>query len=297
MRRLPPLNALRVFEATARRASFTAAAQALCVTHSAVSHQIALLERWFGCELFIRRPDGIRLSAAGQTLQGAVTDAFAKIEGACAEIANREPHTELVLGAPASVLANWLIPRLARFELAHPEIRLRLQTCSEVDELLKGRVDALIASFTEAPRQTALTALFAERTGPVCAPQSLAQGLTLSGLSAQPLLHTESNPSAWEDWAGIQGLESRSFAAGRRFEHLSLMIEAAAAGIGIAIAPELLVEREIALGRLVAPFGFSASGAMFSLCLPAGSPGEALAALREWLRAESEGGDGAMLRT
>ena len=93
MRRLPPLNALRVFEATARRASFTAAAQALCVTHSAVSHQIALLERWFGCELFIRRPDGIRLSAAGQTLQGAVTDAFAKIEGACAEIANREPLT------------------------------------------------------------------------------------------------------------------------------------------------------------------------------------------------------------
>ncbi|WP_417069295.1 LysR substrate-binding domain-containing protein [Niveibacterium terrae] len=288
MRRLPPLNALRVFEAAARRASFTAAADALCVTHSAVSHQIAQLERWFGCELFVRLPGGIRLSAAGQALQAIAGEAFARLEAGCAGIAAEAGVAEIVLGAPASFLANWLIPRLAGFERTHPEIRLSLQTCSSEEDLRKGKVDALIASFTEAPRQMRLTPLFAERTGPVCAPALLPGISDVRGLLGLPLLHTESKPAAWAQWAESQLVASSDFASGRRFEHLSLMIEAAAAGMGVAIAPELLVEREIALGRLVAPFGFAPSGASFSLCLPVGGIGAALAALREWLVEEGE---------
>jgi DNA-binding transcriptional LysR family regulator len=287
MRRLPPLNALRVFEAAARRASFTAAADALCVTHSAVSHQIALLERWFGRELFVRHPGGIRLSAAGQALQAIAGEAFAKLEAGCAGIAAETEVAEIVLGAPASFLANWLIPRLAGFEMAHPEIRLRLQTCSSEEDLRKGKVDALIASFAAAPRQMRLTALFDEQIGPVCAADQPISLRTAGDLAGFALLHTASRLQAWPDWAKTQGLDETRFTAGRRFEHLALMLEAAAAGMGVAIAPAVLVERELAQGRLVAPLGFVPSGARFSFCVPAAASGGGLPVLREWLEREA----------
>lgn len=290
MRRLPPLNALRVFEAAARRASFSATAEALCVTHSAVSHQIALLEQWLGCELFVRYSSGIRLSAAGQALLQVVGEALATLEAGCATIAAEAQGVELVLGAPGSFLANWLIPRLARFEIAHPDIRLRLQTCSGEEDLLRGKIDALIASCRTAPRGIAMTALFDEQIGPVCAPGgSLSK---VGDLAGQTLLHTASRLQAWPEWAQAQGLDAAGFTRGRQFDHLALMLEAAAAGIGLAIAPALLVERELAQGRLVAPLGFASSGASFSLCLPSSRRAEKpLMLLRDWLQKEAAGQD------
>ncbi|WP_414449301.1 LysR substrate-binding domain-containing protein [Burkholderia sp. 22PA0099] len=288
MRRLPPLNALRVFDAAARRASFSGAAEELCVTHGAVSHQVRQLEDWFGKPLFVRHASGVRLTAAGLALHDAADRALALLESRCAEIAGPGEAAEIVVGAPGSLLANWVIPRLERFEAAHPEIRVRLQTSAALADLEAQVVDALIVSGRAWPRQIEAVALFEERIGPVCAPDWPHRIVAAGALPGQALLHTRSNPQAWADWAAAQGLDAAGFGGGRRFDHLSLMLEAAAARLGVAIAPALLVEREIAAGRLVAPLGFVAGGGAFAFCTRRGQAAAGVTALRDWLLREAE---------
>lgn len=289
MRRLPPLNTLRVFDAAARRASFSAAADELCVTHSAVSHQIRQLEDWLGQPLFVRHAAGVRLTAAGQRLQQATEEALAVLENRCAELVGNARITEVVLGAPGSFLANWLIPRLERFESAHPDIRIRLQTSAALAELQTQSVDALIVSGRSWPRQIDAVDLFEERIGPVYAPDWPRHVASPAELIGQPLLHTSSNPQAWPDWATAHALDPAGLRGGRQFDHLPLMLEAAVAGLGVGIAPELLVEGEIARGRLVVPLGFVPCGAHFAFCTLQSRQDDALMALRDWLKREAAG--------
>jgi DNA-binding transcriptional LysR family regulator len=287
MRRLPPLNALRVFDAAARRSSFSAAAQELCVTHSAVSHQIRQLEDWLGKPLFVRHAAGVRLTPAGERLQQATDDALMLLESRCGEIADSVPVTEMTVGAPGSFLANWLIPRLERFEAAHPGIRIRLQTSAEIAELQTQRVDALIVSGRDWPRAIEAVALLEEKIGPVCAPDRVHDIHTPEDCQRQPLLHTSSHLQAWPEWAVEHGLDSALFKSGRQFDHLPLMLEAAVAGLGLAIAPALLVERDIAQGRLIAPLGFVSCGAVFAFCTMRNRQDDALMTLRDWLKHEA----------
>jgi DNA-binding transcriptional LysR family regulator len=289
MRRLPPLNALRAFEAAARCLSFSAAAEALCVTHSAVSHQMRQLEDWLGRELFIRHAGGVRLTGAGQSLLQAAGQAFSVLEACCTEIREKHAVDEIVLGAPGSFLANWLIPRLERFEAAFPHLRIRLQTSNTPDELQKQRVDALVCIGRPPwPRQLVATPLFAETIGPVCAPDRASAIRQPGDLAGQTLLHTTSRPQAWAEWAAVHALDAASFTEGRQFDHLPLLLEAAAAGLGVAIAPALLVEREIAQGRIVAPLGFIACGSLFAFCVGAARVRDTgLVHLRDWLLDEA----------
>lgn len=289
MRRLPPLNAIRTFEAAAHSLSFSAAAEALCVTHSAVSHQMRQLEDWLGCTLFVRHASGVRLTEAGQSLLQAAGQALALLETRCDALRARPDVDELVLGAPGSFLSNWLIPRLERFEAQHPELRIRLQTCADPEDLHKQHIDALIATGrTPWPRQMAVTPLFDETIGPVCAPGTLPPGAKPDLLADMTLLHTRSRLKAWPEWAETQGIDPAAFGAGRQFDHLTLLLEAAAAGLGMGIAPALLVERELAQGRLEAPFGFTACGAVFAFYVTAKRAHEpGLALLRAWLLREA----------
>jgi DNA-binding transcriptional LysR family regulator len=287
MRKLPPLNALRSFEAAARHLNFSAAANELCVTHGAVSHQMRQLEDWFGRALFERHAAGVTLTSAGLALQQAASQALSLIENRSNEIRASTDKEDIVLGAPGSFLANWLIPRLEQFESANPDLRIRLQTSSSDDDLLKARLDALISTGRSWPANIAATPLFDEAIGPVCAPD-FARLDQMSDLIGQALLQTSSRPRAWVEWAQKQGLAAGDFAQARQFDHLPLLLEAAAAGLGIAIAPALLVEREIAQGRLIAPFGFTACDSVFALCISASRTQEApLRRLREWLYREA----------
>jgi len=288
MRRLPPLNSLRVFEAAASSLSFSAAAQSLCVTHSAVSHQMRMLEQWLGRTLFVRHAAGVRLTDAGQALLQASAQALAQLERCCDEIRLSSDISEVTLGAPGSFLSSWLIPRLEQLEAACPDLRLRLQTSASLDELQKQRVDLqILTGHAPWPKQVVATPLFPERIGPVCAPgwPVLQQPYDLIG---QPLLHTRSRPHAWREWATVQGLDPAAFDSGRYFDHLPQLLEAAAAGLGVAIAPALLVERDIALHRLLAPLGFVAAGASFACCIAASRQGEPkLIQLRGWLQQQA----------
>jgi DNA-binding transcriptional LysR family regulator len=277
MRRLPSLNALRFFDSAARQASFTLAAKELCVTHSAVSQQIRQLEEWLGCALFERRAGRVHLTAAGLDLQRAAHDAFDLLERRCDELRRGTQPAELAVGAPASFLSNWLIPRLEQFEALHPDIRIRLQTAADAALLNTQRVDALILAGRAWPQEWGVTPLFAAHI------RDAADVLDM------PLLHTSSRPDAWKDWAARQGIALTPRQAGREFDHLGHMLEAAAAGLGVAIAPAVLVEAELHRGRLAAPLGFIESGAAFSLCLrkDAVRADAAHERLRDWLLASA----------
>ncbi|WP_338879735.1 LysR substrate-binding domain-containing protein [Achromobacter veterisilvae] len=287
MRRLPSLNALRFFDSAARQASFTLAAKELCVTHSAVSQQVRQLEEWLGCPLFERRSGGVHLTAAGLGLQRAAQEAFDLLERRCDELKRSSQPAELAVGAPASFLSNWLIPRLEHFEARHPDIRVRLQTAADPALLNTQRVDALILAGRAWPREWAVTPLFPETIGPVCAPARGARIRRPADVLDAPLLHTTSRPDAWKDWAAQQGIPLAPQRPGREFDHLGHMLEAAAAGLGIAIAPAVLVEADLHRGRLAAPLGFVESGAAFSLCTrkDAARADAALERLRGWLLA------------
>ncbi|CAB3629753.1 MULTISPECIES: LysR substrate-binding domain-containing protein [Achromobacter] len=289
MRRLPSLNALRFFDSAARQASFTLAAKELCVTHSAVSQQIRQLEEWLGCALFERRAGRVHLTAAGLDLQRAAHDAFDLLERRCDELRRGTQPAELAVGAPASFLSNWLIPRLEQFEALHPDIRIRLQTAADAALLNTQRVDALILAGRAWPQEWGVTPLFAETIGPVCTPTLAAHIRDAADVLDMPLLHTSSRPDAWKDWAARQGIALTPRQAGREFDHLGHMLEAAAAGLGVAIAPAVLVEAELHRGRLAAPLGFIESGAAFSLCLrkDAVRADAAHERLRDWLLASA----------
>ena len=289
MRRLPPLNSIRIFEAAARCLSFSSAAQELCVTHSAVSHQMRQLEDWLGRALFVRHAAGVRLTDAGLSLLQAAGQSLALLESRCAQICASGEADEITLGAPGSFLANWLIPRLERCEAAYPHLRIRLQTSNALDELQKQQVDALITTGRPPwPRQIVATPLFDELTGPVCSPAVALRVGTPADLVHETLLHTTSRAQAWTQWAEAQGIDPALYSAGRAFDHLSLLLEAAASGLGVAIAPALLVEREIAQGRLRAPLGFAACGSSFALCVGSTRCDEnKLAQLRDWLLREA----------
>lgn len=256
------------------------------MTHSAVSHQVRQLEQWLGKSLFVRHAGGVRLTAEGQSLMQAVDHSFSMLAARCAEIAEQAPITEIVLGAPGSFLSNWLIPRIDRFEAAYPDIRVRLQTSTTMNDLQRHVVDCMIVSDRNWPADVETVSLFEETVGPVCAPDWPHSIATPTDLTGQPLLHTTSRPHAWAEWAARNGVEPAMLAGGRRFDHLSLLLEAAAAGLGVAIAPALLVERELSQKRLIAPLGFGPSDAVFAFCAMRGRSDKALCGLREWLETE-----------
>lgn len=289
MRQLPPFNALRVFEAAARHRNFSAAAEELCVTHSAVSHQIRLLEAWLGHALFTRHAGGAETTDLGRRLQQTVSPALASLEEGCAAIRRNQGRCEVILGAPGSFLANWLIPRLEKFESHHPEILLRLQTASSIDDLLRGRIDALILGGAAPwPRGIVSTPLLEEWIGPICAPDFPIASDPLAIPDSCTLLHTSSRQHAWQDWAGSRDLPVAPWRTGRSFDHLPLMLEAVRAGLGVGIAPSLLIERELAAGALRAPFGFEPGPHTFTLCVESSKTStHALQALNGWLSEEA----------
>ena len=289
MRKLPPLRSLQIFETAAGFESFTKAADALCLTQGAVSYQIRALEAWLDEALFVRQTDGIRLTEAGVSLRAVCSEVFTTLEAECQRIRDGETGSRIRLGCSGSFIGHWLIPCLERFEQIYPDVTLELRVVDDPVALSSREVDVMIVAGS-APGATDIeaTRLADDLIGPVCAagrtpPHSL-QDLQSA------LLHTASRPQAWQDWARAAG-QTLTLAGGRRFDSLTLTLEAARQGLGFAIAPELLVRRELDAGLLQAPFGFHATGAAIYFCSRSDdAPSVAIGHLRNWLSAEIGGG-------
>ena len=285
MRKLPPLHAVRIFETCAQLLNFSIAARELCLTHSAVSHQIKQLEEWFGQPLFTRHAGGVHLTPSGEILARAANLALNQIESACEQIKAQSESLVIRLAAPSSFIALWLIPRLDAFERTHPGIRLQLQTQGDFQDLTQQRVDALIISADpDWPKGIEATPLFPDCSGPICAPDWLNPPQTPEDLIDLPLLATQSRRDAWASWSELNKLDAKRLRPAREFVSLQLMLEGANAKLGIGIAPEQLVQRELKYGRLIAPLGFTTGPSVFALCLQQSRAQEsALGVLRHWL--------------
>lgn len=259
-RRLPPLNALRAFEAAARHLNFSRAADELSVTPGAVSQQIQNLEDYVGAALFKRTPKGLLLTDAAQTALPALREAFDRLAEAASLLTAAVDGRRLTLTAPPSFAAKWLVPRLGAFEQAHPQVDVWLSAGIELVDLTAGEVDVAIRYGAGRYPGLEVHRLITETVIPVVSPELIKEN-PLEGpqdLAHHVLLHDgspdldDSCPD-WSMWLAARGLKGVDGQRGPRFNQSSLVIEAAMNGRGVALAKRTLAQADLEAGRLVAP--------------------------------------------
>lgn len=288
MRHLPPLNPLRVFEAAARFESFNRAAEQLHVTASAVSHQVKVLEEYLGVALFRRTVRRVELTEAGRGYLPPVRDALEQIGIATEQVLQRSARSVLTVSTAPAFAVGWLVPRLTEFHLAHPDIEVRLDASIEVIDFETSDVDVCVR-YTAQTRFTGVEAwpLFREELVPVCSPE-FAHTHSIHApedLRRVTLLHAYPRMGQWRSWLAAAGVEGIDTEAGQKFAHDGISVEAAIAGMGVAIANRPLVEQHLAQGRLVAPLELShCSEYGFYLLYPRPLADEPkVVAFRDWL--------------
>jgi LysR family glycine cleavage system transcriptional activator len=285
--RLPPLNALRLFEAAGRHLSFKAAAEELAVTPSAVSHAVQGLEDWLGLPLFVRGHRSLALTPAGESYLPEVRTALAHLARATRDLSGRRPAGQVVVSAAPTFALCWLIPALERFRARHPDIEVTLDTSRRLMDLPREGIDVAIRMGTGGWPGVDADLLVRERLVPVCAP-ALAPSLRVpEDLGEVPLLHVVGVAEDWAAWARARGAAALDTSRGPRFDTLQMAWEAAARGQGVALGRLPLVERELAAGRLHAvlePAVQAQTG--YWLVTDSGALRPEAGAFRDWLRAE-----------
>lgn len=282
----PSLNALRAFEATARLRSFSAAAQELAVTHGAVSRQIRLLEESLGQLLLTRNAHGTAPTAEGRRLAENLSRAFALIQSSV----NQLKSGPLTVSCSESIMMYWLIPKLARFQEAHPGIELRFNmNHGPVDFVRDGIGVAIRLSVIDPPKDAVRIDVMSEWIAPVCSPEYLRNTRLKKAedLKRARLLVSRSRPHAWSDWVRSSGSALSELRVAEAFDHFYLLIQAAKCGLGIANVPRMLVRDDLNNGTLVAPLGFVEGTNKLSLWIAPHLHGKSeTTKLVDWLSAE-----------
>ncbi|HSN22382.1 MAG TPA: transcriptional regulator GcvA [Usitatibacter sp.] len=307
--RLPPLNALRAFEAAARLLSFKKAAKELHVTPGAVSHQIKLLEDHLGIPLFRRLTRALELTPEARAMLPKVREGLESLAAAVERVRARQASYALTVVTPPNFASRWLVPRLGKFTQQHPNLELHVASRLA---MIDGRENGHIAPVKDAPEDAPIVMvrfgegrypgahvdqLFSAVYVPVCSPKLLRGDHALrkpADLRFHTLLHDETvveegvRPN-WLDWLHGVGVEGVDATRGPRFSNASLALEAAIEGMGVALTMKPLVRSEIQAKRLVVPFDIPAPAAFsYYLVTPetsAQNPG--VAAFREWILAEA----------
>ncbi len=298
MRRLPPLNALRAFEAAARHMSFTRAADELNVTPAAISQQVRTLEDWLGTPLFRRLTRALRLTEAAQAALPLMTEAFDQLADAVARLEADMDAPNLVVSASPTFATKWLVPRLAHFNDAHPDINIRIDASLGViqDFDREGVHVAVRLGAGDYPGMR-VDKLVDEDVSPACSPALIADDhphplRTPNDLRHHRLLHVDwgpvKDPPTWKYWfdaLGIQGIDAER---GPTFTVEDLAISAAMAGQGVVLVSTLAVQDDLANGRLVRPFDIvMPSNSAFWIVAPERTADRPkVAAFREWIMEE-----------
>lgn len=253
IRRLPPLNQLRVFEAAARHQSFKLAAEELHVTQTAVSHQIRALEDLLGRTLFHRVTRGVRPTTEAVTYQQALSRALDMVERATEDLRSEMVSGPLAISVAPSFGTRWLLPRLDGFAASHPEIDLRPQITQELADFSTGTVDAAIRHGRGGWRDMNERLLFAEELLAVVAPGLLPPEVSPEALtSGVRLLGATPRHDEWPFWFNEMGIELPDPPTVLEFPTLALALDAAVSGQGVALVDRRLVAADLAAGRLIA---------------------------------------------
>nr|USU32384.1 transcriptional regulator GcvA [Methylobacterium sp. OTU13CASTA1] len=257
-RSLPPLQALRAFEAAGRRLSFRGAADELGVTPTAISHQIRLLEQTLGLRLFHRETRRVRLTAEGAVLLPVLRDGFDAFAEAIDQIRGGHPAGVLTISAPTAFVAKWLVPRLANFRAAHPGCDLRLHASDSLVDFVRDGVDIAVRYGPGPYPGLDVHRLVVDRVAPACSPRLTVR--SERDLASHLLLHfewahvTDETPT-WAAWLRQAGISDIDGSAGIRLSDEGHVIQAAIAGQGIALLSVVLAADDLASGALVQPFG------------------------------------------
>jgi len=286
---LPPLNALRAFDALARCGSLRAAAADLGVVPGAVRQQIASLEEHFGVPLFDRESGRVTLNATAERLADAVGVAFAIIMRAAEEISSYDDKLRLRLGVPMPMASEWFMPRLARIQadvktleidVVPVPVSLTLSDAPDIDAIIAG------GEYRPLP-DIAATPFMDDQFGPVGSPQTV--GREADELGSATAIIARDVRYLWDDWFRESGTAPVRFHRRREVNDLVLAISAAKASLGLTIAPRASIEAELTAGTLIAPFGFISRPAGYRLCCRvADRDRKPIVALRDWLVAQGK---------
>ncbi len=287
-RRLPSTSALLALEAAARHQSFARAAQELSLSEGAISRQIAKLEAFLGIRLFNRVGNRVELSGPGARYAAQIRTSLADIERHTRQvIADARGTTSLEIAVIPTLASRWLIPRLTRFQARHPDIEINLRERTQPFPLEESGLHAAINYDHPVWQTMNVQPLFEEPMVAVCHPR-----LAGHPPETMPLLHKLASPYSWARYAHLAGLSLSAEASGPTYDRYALLIEAAKAGIGMALVPGRYVEEELLGGRLVAPWP-----AIEELCeryvlvtRPGAEIAPALTQFQHWLMEEAHAG-------
>lgn len=290
-KRLPPLNALRVFDAAARHLSFTKAAEELFVTQAAVSHQIKSLEDFLGLKLFRRRNRSLLLTEEGQSYYLDIKEIFSSINEATRKLQARSAKGALTVSLPPSFAIQWLVPRLSSFNSAYPGIDVRIQAIDREEEKLADDVDVAIFYGRGNWPGVRTERLYAEYLLPVCSP-SLLMGDHALKVPGDLAYHTLLHDTSRRDWLAYTrqlGLQHINVQQGPIFSHSAMVVQAAVHGQGIALVNNVMAQTEIEAGRLVCPFNdvLVSKNAFYLVCHDSQAELGKIAAFRQWILAKA----------
>ena len=287
-RKIPSTAALVAFESAARHQSFTKAADELALTQSAVCRQIAGLEEFLGIELFRRSRRGVKLTEAGLAYSRKVAAQLDAVERDTLAAMGQQGAQGLELAVVPTFATQWLVPRLKEFQRLHPEVTVHLTNRTRPFLFADTSFDAAIYFGDGDWSGTEAHYLMPEEPLPVCSPELLAGRMALGAaeLAELPLLQQSTRPYAWRQWFAAQGLSVPHDLGGPRYELFSMLAQAAAHGMGVALIPPFLIQRELADGRLVPahPAALHSSDRAYYLMIPERkAESAALRAFRDWL--------------
>jgi|TARA_B110000908_G_scaffold172677_1_gene241905 LysR family glycine cleavage system transcriptional activator len=285
--RLPPLNALRAFDASARQLSFTRAAEELFVTQAAISHQIKALEEYLGLKLFMRKNRSLLLTEEGQSYYLDIKDIFNSLNDATEKLLARGTKGSITVSLQPSFAIQWLVPRLQAFNIRHPDIDVRIKAVDQRDNSLTEDVDVAIYHGRGQWLNLHADKLHTEYLIPVCSPLLLNGKKplnTVNDLTQHSLLHDASRRD-WKRWFKQVGVKGVNVNHGPIFSHSAMVLQAAIHGQGIALANSVLAKPDIDSGRLICPFNdvLVSKNSFYTVCRENQMEIGKIASFRQWM--------------
>ncbi len=298
--RLPPITALRAFEAAARHMSFTLAAEELHVTQAAVSYQVRQLEQVIGVKLFTRLHRNLILTDAARAYLPIVRQALDLLAKGTIQLTRPTFDGVLKISASQSLTPRWLAHRIRRFTSDFPEYDIRIDATDDLVDFVRGEFDLAIRYARKTDPNLESVLLSTDRVFPVCSPKLVGEVGSLEmplDLSCHTLLHDEMTDIRWRNWLAAAGVDDVDADSGVQFSHSGLTADAAIAGQGVALGRSLLVADDLTAGRLVRPFdlALASSYAYFVVYPRASADLPKIRAFRDWLLTEARASEGASL--